>query len=84
MGAFVWEDVFMISVYGFLASMITYFIGNMKLGILFFLIFWVVRSAGEALYFFLQQFFEPKHHPHNIENHFRLLKKLFKTINHQQ
>lgn len=83
-GAFIWVDVLIFSLYGCIASAITYFIGEPKIGLLFFIVFWIVRSAGETLYFFLQQFHQPQHHPHNIDEHFILLRKVFPNLNTQQ
>ncbi|MCB9806909.1 hypothetical protein H6768_03370 [Candidatus Peribacteria bacterium] len=84
MGGFVWEDVLIFSIYGGISSILTLLFRDYRLGILFFLVFWIVRSAGETLYFFLQQFIEPKHDPHAIDNHFVLLRKVFQTLSYQQ
>lgn len=84
MGGFVWEDVLVFSIYGGISSILTLLFGDYRIGILFFLVFWIVRSAGETLYFFLQQFIEPKHDPHAIDSHFVILRKIFKTLSYQQ
>ena len=83
-GAFVWEDMFVFSVYGLAASVATVWLGQWKYGLLFFLVFWMVRSAGETLYFFLEQFIEPKHYPHYVDEHFGLVRWLFGNISYQQ
>jgi hypothetical protein len=83
-GAFVWEDLFVFSIYGFVASIITFLVGQYRIALLFFVIFWIVRSAGEAGYFFLQQFIQPKHHPHYIDDRFKLMRRIFGTISYQQ
>jgi len=83
-GAFVWEDMFVFSVYGLAASIATVWLGQWKYGLLFFLVFWMVRSAGETLYFFLEQFIEPKHFPHYVDEHFDLVRKIFGKISYQQ
>ena len=83
-GAFVWEDLLIFSAFGLAASIATIFLNQWKFGLLFYLVFWVVRSAGETLYFFLQQFLVPKHHPHYLNDHFGLLRRLFGKISYQQ
>jgi hypothetical protein len=83
-GAFVWEDLFVFSVYGLAASIATVWLGQWKYGLLFFLVFWMVRSAGETLYFFLEQFIEPKHYPHYIDEYFGFIRFLFGKISYQQ
>lgn len=83
-GAFVWEDMF---VFGMLHSGLAFYsvlINNPEFWLISFLIFWIVRSAGETLYFFLQQFIVPKHHPHEISSHFAQLRKFFGNISDQK
>ncbi|OGC68785.1 hypothetical protein A2415_05420 [candidate division WWE3 bacterium RIFOXYC1_FULL_39_7] len=84
LGAFVWEDLL---VYGFLHAVLAFFplfLGKPELWLTFFLIFWVVRSAGETLYQFLQQFILPKHHPHYIDPYLGPLRKIFGNISEQK
>lgn len=84
-GSFVWEDLFVFSLYGLVAGLTTLCTGQIRIGLLFFIVFWVVRSAGETLYFFLQQFIRPKHSPHYLESfHFKLLRRIFGPLNDQQ
>lgn len=83
-GAFVWEDLFVFSVYGIGVSLVTIFSNQLRLGALLFIVFWIVRSAGETLYFFLQQFIQPKHHPHFLDSHFTLIKRILGPITYQQ
>ncbi|NCS86272.1 MAG: hypothetical protein AUJ41_02660 [Candidatus Pacebacteria bacterium CG1_02_43_31] len=83
-GAFVWEDMF---VFGILHSSLVLFsllTQNNTYWLVGFLVFWIVRSAGETLYFFLEQFIVPKHHPHSISTHFVPLRKLFGNISDQK
>ncbi len=83
-GAFVWEDML---VFGILHSGLALFsllMHNNNYWILGFLVFWIVRSAGETLYFFLEQFIVPKHHPHYITEHFVALRKIFGDISDQK
>jgi hypothetical protein len=84
MGAFVWEDMFIFSLYGLGATLITLYFQQTRLGLLFFIVFWLVRSAGETLYFFLEQFLQPKHYPHFLGEHFKLIQMIFGKISHQQ
>lgn len=84
MGAYVWEDAFVFSLLGIIGCSITLAAGQIKYGLLIGLIFWIVRSAGEALYWFLQQFIVPKHHPHNGNELFKSVQKIFVNISNQQ
>jgi len=84
LGAFVWEDLFVFSIYGFISTLITLYFQQGRLGLLFFIIFWIVRSGGESLYFFLQQFVEPKQHPHFLQDHYQVLRRFFGNISYQQ
>jgi hypothetical protein len=83
-GAFVWEDLLVFSFYGLITSLITHFLESYRMGLLFFLVFWAVRSGGEAIYFFLQQFVEPKHFPHYVDAHFRLFRRILGPLTYQQ
>jgi hypothetical protein len=83
-GAFVWEDMFVFGILHALGSLLAFVLGGPEYWILFYLLFWIVRSAGETLYFFLQQFIEPKHHPHYIEHHFGTMRKIFGNISAQK
>ncbi len=83
-GAFVWEDLLVFSTFTFLATTSTYVIHDIRFAIIIFSAFWIVRAAGESIYFFLQQFNRPLHHPHNIEWHFVPIKKLFGKISNQK
>jgi hypothetical protein len=83
-GAFVWEDML---VYGFLHFLIvvaSLLIGSTKTWLIGFIVFWIVRSAGETLYFFLQQFIVPKFPPHNIEHHLKVLHRFLGNIAEQK
>lgn len=83
-GAFVWEDLLIFSLFHIGVSVITIIFGDFKLWLLFFVVFWLVRSAGETLYYFLQQFIQPKHHPHYINAHFESLRNIFGNISEQK
>lgn len=83
-GAFVWEDMFVFGIFHLLSVVIGVFAGDLRIFALLFLLFWSVRCSGEILYFFLQQFLMPKHHPHNISAHFGPLRKMFGNISDQK
>ena len=83
-GSFVWEDVLVFSVYFGVSAIVSYFFDSYQLLALFILVFWAVRSLGEALYFFLQQFIRPEHFPHNVDGHFWFLRKIFGNLSSQQ
>jgi hypothetical protein len=83
-GSFVWEDMIVFGLLHGTFSLGSFFLGNNLIWIVFFLVFWIVRSAGETLYFFLEQFVVPQHHPHVITEHFTLLRKIFGDISDQK
>jgi hypothetical protein len=83
-GAFVWEDLMIFSLFFMIASSLVAVLRNLRLGLLLLVSFWMVRSAGETLYFFLQQFHRPEHPPHNIAEHFAPLHWLFGRISAQK
>lgn len=83
-GSFVWEDLMIFSVFFMVATFLVAVLCNIRLGLLLLASFWMVRSAGETLYFFLQQFHRPEHPPHNIAQHFAPLRLLFGRISVQK
>lgn len=83
-GAFVWEDLMIFSFFHFLSTSIALLLNDFRFFLLFFLTFWLVRSLGETLYFFLQQFIRPKHHPHEISKHFKLIKFFLGNVSNQK
>lgn len=56
MGAFVWGDVLVLAIFWIIASLVAFFVDSTLLFWLIFSVFWVVRSAGEVIYWFLEQF----------------------------
>ena len=84
LGAFVWEDVVVLSGFYVLASLLTILVKDIRVGLLLLCSFWVVRAAGEALYMFLQQFHRPSHAPHYLEELFGPLRKIFGNITIQK
>jgi hypothetical protein len=83
-GAFVWEDMLIFGLLHSIIALISVLAGDVQVWIVGFLVFWIVRSAGETLYFFLQQFIEPKHHPHEIHHQFTLIRKALGDISDQK
>jgi hypothetical protein len=65
LGAFVWEDLLIFSLYNVIASVVILLIKDFRFIIVFSLIFWLVRSLGETFYWFLQQFNQPALYPHS-------------------
>lgn len=84
-GAFVWEDLFLISSFTFLACIFILAVRDIRIGLLIFTIFWVVRCTGESIYFFFQQFIQPKFMPHAIGPHLDTnLRTIFGKISNQK
>lgn len=84
LGSFVWEDLFVISLYFVIITLISTYFSQLKLALLGFFIFWVIRGTGETIYWFLQQFILPKHYPHNVDKFFVPLRRIFGNISTQQ
>lgn len=55
-GIFVWGDAIIISPFWVVASCFSIFLNNWYLFLLFISVFWTVRSLGETIYWFNQQF----------------------------
>lgn len=55
-GAFVWGDAVVFGLFWMLVSMVTLWLNDWILFLLFQSIFWLVRSIGETIYWFNQQF----------------------------
>ncbi len=56
LGVFVWGDGLIFGPFWFLTSIVTLFLSDFVLFCLTFSVFWVVRSFGESIYWFNQQF----------------------------
>lgn len=82
-GAFVYEDQVIFGLFHIGSVLVGLGLGDMRYFYLLFLLFWIVRSAGETLYFFLQQFIEPSHYPHAIDQYFDPLKSIFGKLSLQ-
>ncbi len=62
-GGFVWGDAIVFGTFWLIASILSFCLQNWFLFELIFLCFWLIRSAGETLYWFLQQFSIAKREP---------------------
>lgn len=56
LGSFVWADHVIFGPFWTIVSFMTYFLGDWKLFLLIFSCFWLIRSSGETIYWFFQQF----------------------------
>lgn len=79
-GAYVWEDVIVFAPLFLAMALLTLLTQDLRIGLLCFLVFWVVRSLGETVYFFLEQFLEPKVMPHNIRRQLEMVSNMFGGI----
>jgi len=55
-GIFVWGDAVVISMFLFLSSLLSFVLNDWILFLLLISVFWLVRSLGETMYWFNQQF----------------------------
>lgn len=55
-GAFVWGDVVIFGIFWFLISLVILFLKNWILFLVILSLFWVIRSLGETIFWFNQQF----------------------------
>jgi hypothetical protein len=63
LGMFVWGDALIFSLFWMTASIASIVIGNLYLFCLIVSLFWVVRSLGETIYWFNQQFSTVRREP---------------------
>lgn len=63
LGAFVWVDAVIFGVFFFLVSIFTLLMQDFILFLLVFFVFWTVRSIGEQIYWFLEQFAHQHRNP---------------------
>jgi hypothetical protein len=63
LGAFVWADLVVFGAFWTLVSLLTLILSDWILFLLITSLFWLVRSAGETLYWFHQQFTPNKGNP---------------------
>lgn len=70
LGAFVWTDAVTFGAFFFFASIISLILQDFILFLLIFFVFWAVRSIGETIYWFLEQFANPhKNKPETLQGH---------------
>lgn len=63
LGIFVWGDAVVFGIFWILASVISYLLADWLLFLLIISIFWVIRSLGETIYWFNQQFSKINRNP---------------------
>ena len=63
LGMFVWGDVLVLSIFWALVALVSFLLSDWWLFLLTVSIFWLVRSVGETIYWFLQQFAVVKRDP---------------------
>lgn len=62
-GAFVWADMVIFGAFWILAGLLSLFFADWVLFLLIVSLFWLVRSVGETMYWFQQQFSPIKRNP---------------------
>lgn len=66
-GMFVWGDAVVFGIFWAIASLISLILNDWYLFLLIISVFWLVRSIGETIYWFLQQFATVKRdQPHTL------------------
>ena len=73
-GAFVWADMVIFGLFWSLVALISYFLQDWILFLLTISLFWLIRSVGETIYWFNQQFSTINRNP---VSHFKYAKKIF-------
>lgn len=63
LGAFVWTDGVVFGLFWTIASIVMLILNQFFISLLIFSLFWTVRSAGEVIYWFLEQFASRKRNP---------------------
>lgn len=81
---FVWEDMLVFTLFLFSLVNVSFYFHDVRILLLGMSLFYCVRSAGETLYYFLQQFLQPKHHPHDVDRHFIHLRRIVGPISFQK
>jgi len=74
MGIFVWGDAVVFGLFWFFSSWLTLLLNNWILFCLIFSVFWVVRSLGETVFWFNQQFSSIKRYPPETLRGYRFFK----------
>lgn len=69
-GIFVWGDAILLGIFWTLVCAMSVLLQNSQFFLITFAVFWMVRSAGESIYWFLQQFATSKRDlPHTLLGH---------------
>ncbi len=63
LGIFVWADAVIFGIFWFAVSLTSLFLNDWIIFLLFFSVFWLVRSFGETIYYFNQQFSQIRRQP---------------------
>ncbi len=70
LGAFVWVDAVTFGAFFALSALISLVFQDFILFCLIYSVFWVVRSVGESIYWFLEQFANPhRNKPETLKGH---------------
>jgi len=70
LGAFVWTDAVTFGAFFALVSLISFFLQDFVLLCLVYSVFWVIRSIGESIYWFLEQFVDKhRNKPETLKGH---------------
>lgn len=72
-GGLVWGDLVIFGPFWFLISLVVYYLNDWLLFLLILSVFWVVRSFGETIYWFNQQFSKVIRHPPEKDFFYRIL-----------
>lgn len=63
LGAFVWADAVIFGIFFFFVSVLSLILQDFVFFLLIFSVFWTVRSIGESIYWFLEQFVDNHRNP---------------------
>lgn len=67
LGSFVWVDAVVFGAFFSIVSVVSILFQNINLFLLVFCVFWVIRSVGEQIYWFLEQFADKnRNKPENL------------------
>lgn len=70
LGAFVWADTIMFGIFFLLVSLVSLLFQDILLFFLVYSVFWVIRSLGEQIYWFLEQFTHThRNKPETLKGH---------------
>ncbi len=70
LGAFVWIDAVTFGAFFALSALLSFLLQDFILFCLIYSVFWVIRSAGESIYWFLEQFVDKhRNKPETLKGH---------------